>query len=72
MSCVTEMRSQLPRFDRLSHVATQDAPTMEYYTDIAMWNGGRVDSWNTARAPGMGGWRLRGWTTGVDVRTHSS
>ena len=31
-----------------------DAPTMEYFVDLAMWNGGRVDSWNTARAPGMG------------------
>ncbi len=27
---------------------------MEYFTDLAMWNGGRLDSWNTARAPGMG------------------
>jgi phospholipase C len=30
------------------------APTMEYYTDLAMVNGGRFDSWNTARAAGMG------------------
>ena len=30
------------------------APTMEYFTDIAMINGNRFDSWNTARAPGMG------------------
>jgi phospholipase C len=30
------------------------APTMEYFTDLAMVNGGRFDSWNTARAPGMG------------------
>jgi phospholipase C len=27
---------------------------MEYFTDLAMVNGGRHDSWNTARAPGMG------------------
>jgi phospholipase C len=30
------------------------APTMEYFTDLAMVNDGRFDSWNTARAPGMG------------------
>ena len=30
------------------------APTMEYFVDIAMVNGGRYDAWNTARAPGMG------------------
>jgi len=27
---------------------------MDYVTDIGMLNGGRVDSWNTARNPGMG------------------
>lgn len=31
-----------------------DAPTMEYYVDLEMYNGGRVDAWNTARAAGMG------------------
>ena len=30
------------------------APDMNYPTDIAMWHGGRGDSWNTARSPGMG------------------
>jgi len=30
------------------------APEMYYPTDIAMWNSGRMDSWNTARDPGMG------------------
>jgi phospholipase C len=30
------------------------APTMNYITDIQMWNGGRGDQWNTARSPGMG------------------
>jgi phospholipase C len=31
-----------------------DAPEMYYPTDINMWNGGRMDSWNTARDPGYG------------------
>eukprot|EP00211_Chloroparvula_japonica_P003775 CAMPEP_0119119962 /NCGR_PEP_ID=MMETSP1310-20130426/1222_1 /TAXON_ID=464262 /ORGANISM="Genus nov. species nov., Strain RCC2339" /LENGTH=702 /DNA_ID=CAMNT_0007109421 /DNA_START=130 /DNA_END=2238 /DNA_ORIENTATION=- len=30
------------------------APEMYYPTDLAMWNVGRVDSWNTARDPGLG------------------
>lgn len=30
------------------------APEMYYPTDIAMWNSGRMDSWNTARYAGMG------------------
>jgi phospholipase C len=30
------------------------APAMNYPTDIAMWNNGKFDSWNTARAPGLG------------------
>jgi phospholipase C len=30
------------------------APEMYYPTDILMWNSGRMDSWNTARDPGMG------------------
>jgi phospholipase C len=30
------------------------APEMYYPTDIAMWNSGRMDAWNTARYPGMG------------------
>ena len=30
------------------------APQMDYTTDIRMHNGGRCDSWNTARNPGMG------------------
>lgn len=30
------------------------APTMNYLTDIAMWNSGRMDAWNTARDAGMG------------------
>jgi len=30
------------------------APEMYYPTDIAMWNSGRMDAWNTARDPGMG------------------
>eukprot|EP00037_Helgoeca_nana_P022910 m.236138 g.236138 ORF g.236138 m.236138 type:complete len:869 (-) comp26171_c0_seq1:163-2769(-) len=30
------------------------APAMNYPTDIAMWNEGRMDRWNTARAPGYG------------------
>ena len=27
---------------------------MDYPTDIGMWNDGRMDAWNTARAPGYG------------------
>jgi phospholipase C len=30
------------------------APEMYYPTDIAMWNSGRMDAWNTARYAGMG------------------
>ena len=30
------------------------APTMEYLVDLAMFNGGRLDAWCTAREPGMG------------------
>lgn len=30
------------------------APTMNYITDIAMWNGGWCDAWDTAREPGFG------------------
>ena len=30
------------------------APQMDYPTDHAMWNNGRMDSWNTARDPGYG------------------
>jgi len=30
------------------------APDMSYKTDIAMWNGGKNDAWNTARDPGYG------------------
>jgi hypothetical protein len=30
------------------------APTMEYLVDLAMYDEGRVDAWNTARDPGMG------------------
>mmetsp|Transcript_12855 Transcript_12855/g.32792 ORF Transcript_12855/g.32792 Transcript_12855/m.32792 type:complete len:694 (-) Transcript_12855:212-2293(-) len=30
------------------------APDMSYPVDIAMWNEGRLDSWNTAREPGFG------------------
>lgn len=30
------------------------APEMYYPTDINMWNGGRMDAWNTARDPGYG------------------
>ncbi|MDE1005802.1 MAG: phospholipase C, phosphocholine-specific [Paraburkholderia fungorum] len=31
-----------------------DAPAMSYPTDIAMWNNGLYNAWNTARAPGLG------------------
>lgn len=31
-----------------------NAPEMNYFCDIAMFNGGRYDAWNTARAAGMG------------------
>jgi len=31
-----------------------NAPAMSYPTDIAMWNEGRIDAWNTARSPGLG------------------
>lgn len=30
------------------------APSMSYLTDIAMWNKGLCDAWNTARQPGLG------------------
>jgi phospholipase C len=30
------------------------APEMDWPTDIAMWNGGRMNAWNTARYPGFG------------------
>ncbi len=30
------------------------APKMDYRTDIKIWNEGRFDSWNTARAAGLG------------------
>ncbi|MFC0402127.1 phosphocholine-specific phospholipase C [Paraburkholderia rhizosphaerae] len=30
------------------------APSMSYLTDIAMWNKGRCNAWNTARLPGLG------------------
>jgi hypothetical protein len=30
------------------------APEMDYRCDIAMWNSGHCDAWNTARAPGFG------------------
>ena len=30
------------------------APAMDYPTDLGMWHEGRMDSWNTARSPGMG------------------
>jgi hypothetical protein len=31
-----------------------DAPQMDYPCDIAMWNQGLFDRWNSARDPGMG------------------
>lgn len=31
-----------------------DAPQMGYAVDVAMWNNGLFDSWNTARNPGTG------------------
>ncbi len=31
-----------------------DAPDMNWFADIAMWNEGRYDRWNTARKPGFG------------------
>eukprot|EP00163_Fabomonas_tropica_P007383 TRINITY_DN17108_c0_g1_i1.p1 TRINITY_DN17108_c0_g1~~TRINITY_DN17108_c0_g1_i1.p1 ORF type:complete len:746 (+),score=151.01 TRINITY_DN17108_c0_g1_i1:2-2239(+) len=31
-----------------------EAPEMNYPTDIAMWNSGSMDAWNTARDPGLG------------------
>jgi hypothetical protein len=30
------------------------APTMEYFHDLAIWDGGRLDAWNTARDMGLG------------------
>eukprot|EP01060_Flectonema_neradi_P005878 TRINITY_DN1393_c0_g2_i3.p1 TRINITY_DN1393_c0_g2~~TRINITY_DN1393_c0_g2_i3.p1 ORF type:complete len:731 (+),score=145.81 TRINITY_DN1393_c0_g2_i3:58-2193(+) len=30
------------------------APTMSYNADIGMWNGGKMNAWNTARSPGFG------------------
>ena len=30
------------------------APSMSYLTDIAMWNKGLCNAWNTARQPGLG------------------
>ena len=41
--------------DSMTTSATcMDAPTMDYPHDIGIINHGRFDSWNTARAPGMG------------------
>ena len=31
-----------------------NAPTMAYYNDILIWDGGKMDAWNTARSPGWG------------------
>lgn len=31
-----------------------DAPTMDYFHDILILDGGRLDAWNTGREPGMG------------------
>ncbi len=31
-----------------------DAPAMGYMVDVAMWNQGRFDAWNTMRDPGFG------------------
>eukprot|EP00298_Acanthocystis_sp_HF-20_P016633 c21536_g1_i1.p1 GENE.c21536_g1_i1~~c21536_g1_i1.p1 ORF type:complete len:724 (-),score=311.80 c21536_g1_i1:22-1950(-) len=43
------------RIDTLTtSAACMDAPEMDFICDTAMTNGGRYDSWNTARDPGMG------------------
>ena len=41
--------------DTLSTSGTcMSAPEMDYPCDIRMWNQGKLDAWNTGRAPGFG------------------
>ncbi|MFD7417888.1 phosphocholine-specific phospholipase C [Kitasatospora purpeofusca] len=43
------------RMDTTTTSATcADAPAMNWPVDLAVWNGGRYDRWNTARDPGLG------------------
>ncbi|CAN3977661.1 phosphocholine-specific phospholipase C [Kitasatospora purpeofusca] len=43
------------RMDTTTTSATcADAPAMSWPVDLAIWNGGRYDRWNTARDPGLG------------------
>jgi len=53
---VNSTYSQIPwHMDTLTTSATCVAePAMDYPTDIAMWNNGYYDAWNTARDPGFG------------------
>ena len=39
---------------RTTSATCANAPAMNWSTDLAMFNGGRFDAWNTARAEGLG------------------
>lgn len=54
-------KKDLTKYKLPWHVVSQrtsatcmDAPEMGFEADIKMWNGGKMDSWNTAREQGMG------------------